>query len=307
MPTAMLANACCRCMWPLIGRSGRGFPDPKGEEGRSEEEERLLDSVLESDDEQADPLSADQIKRYLDESRARSEEECEAFDDQEPDRRCGRSYPQPQGHRGRPAQLHMTPTRQNSSAPLVDEYDELFDEEFEDEPENVVVGAKPGAGGASRSTGGPLLELDRPEANAWQRDGSLVDWVDMVDEELSPSQHVSMEAFGVLPHVAALPSFSERPLDGTSTCSNGIVGDEQVGGAVHEGIASMATGLSTSSTPGGQWAQDLSWGAHQPPGIALGVPGGAMGVETAKDAVVRNGAMQKLSIGFEFDPADEDL
>lgn len=208
----------------------------------------MLDSVLESDDEQADALSPDQIRRYLDESRARGEARRRRVvahpgsDEDSDDSSCrqenvGERELAPPEWRGRqslgreklvddvehetsrgPELLQMdgpssgrscssgaatASTSAAPSLPLVDEYDDLFDEDFEDELDSVVVGAKfpnfalgHGVVAAVASAASP--RQDDSEAgseligtsasgvevrNRRLDAGSLVDWIDMGDEE----------------------------------------------------------------------------------------------------------------------------
>jgi len=234
------------------------------DEDRNEEEVRLLDNVLESDDEQADALSHEQIKRYLDESRARGKvgRQHDASDGRADDaesKASGRAvFPGPGRRNGRtaaavdskrPAMIQMDgPPQTKSAAHFVDEYDDLFDEELEDEPENVVVGAKLKA---PVGNPGPTQIADGFSARSFSNGGdvrrqdsggntSLADWVDMADEDverelwvvnarvppgvcsevasatsrdcaMAASQQVSVEALGVLPPLGAFASFVDRP------------------------------------------------------------------------------------------------
>ena len=162
----MFTSACCRCgpRWLGFGFGARGsFPDPKKDEDYNEEEvSHLLDNVTESDDEeeqqQAHALRSDEIKRYLDRSGSVWST---------PEKANGRAGSPSEGKQSayverRSREIQPVPPQ------FVDEYDELFDEEFEDEPaENVVVGARSiasqgsvtgpvGAGaGAGAGAGGP--------------------------------------------------------------------------------------------------------------------------------------------------------
>lgn len=157
-------------MWPIVGRPNQlGFPHPKGEDDcNEEEEERLLDNVIESDDEQADTLTPDQIRKYIDENQ----------------RQGGRldAYNGGGGARGSPELSGKEDTSSRGGLlhpPLVDEYDELFDEDFEVEPDNVVVGAKLRHVGADAHTGSST------GASIIGRD-SLDDWLDDDDDDDSP-------------------------------------------------------------------------------------------------------------------------
>jgi len=236
----MFEIACCRCVaWPFLpGRAAR-FPDPKLVDEDNEEQARLLDSVLDSDDEQADALSSDQIKRYLDESRARGKEgrgsgmrQREACGGSTSSR--GSSREMGPGQRGTassssssrgPALIQMDPaTSRDRSTPLVDEYDDLFDEEL-DEPDNVVVGAKPRLLRPADNNR-ELVETNAAEAR--RREASLADWIDMSEEEPDrelravgsfagsnssrasssiPRVGCDAEALGVLPAPGAFASF----------------------------------------------------------------------------------------------------
>eukprot|EP00930_Biecheleria_cincta_P089175 TRINITY_DN78446_c0_g1_i1.p1 TRINITY_DN78446_c0_g1~~TRINITY_DN78446_c0_g1_i1.p1 ORF type:complete len:273 (+),score=76.71 TRINITY_DN78446_c0_g1_i1:48-821(+) len=136
------ATACCRCMWPFGIRCGRAlFPDPKKDEDRDEEEQHLLGNVIDSDEEQADALSPDQIRRFLDESKA-SRSSSSASSSRQP-RSHVSSAPGTAGiAAGGTGLVGKTLSEQHgSSGRLVNEHDELFDEEFDDEPESLVVGA----------------------------------------------------------------------------------------------------------------------------------------------------------------------
>lgn len=187
-----------------------GFPHPKGEDdGNEEEEERLLDNVIESDDEQADTLTPDQIRKYIDENQ----------------RQGGRldAYNGSSGACGVPELVGKGDTSSRGGLlhpPLVDEYDELFDEDFEVEPDNVVVGAKlrpAGAGHfASSSTAASVIGRD-----------ALNDWFDDDDDD-SPQRTAipikstplagqlgSIQAYGALSSsTTSLSSFGQTTLRG---------------------------------------------------------------------------------------------
>ncbi|CAK9081921.1 unnamed protein product [Durusdinium trenchii] len=124
-------HTCCRCMWPFGGsRALAYFSDKKNEDHDEEEAHHLLGNVIDSDDEQvqADALSPDQIKRFLDASKS--------------SRSAVSSRPRESRMQGGASALaHRTAA--SKPAP-VGEYDELFDEELEDEPE--TLGAKPWTG-----------------------------------------------------------------------------------------------------------------------------------------------------------------
>lgn len=188
----MLANACCKCLLPFFSRKGPlSLSDVADyDQEHNEEEDRLLDSVIESDDEQADPLSPDQIRRYIDESRAKGNK----FNG---------------GDRTLKAALGVDTANSLSAcqgrgvaAPLVvEQYDDLFDEEFDEEPENVVVGVK--THNLSR-TADLLTPLGTGQQN------SLVDWID-ADEAPAPAAiSMNRQALSVTVSPAALQSMAER-------------------------------------------------------------------------------------------------
>lgn len=168
----MLANACCRCVFPFFGRPS--FPAPKlTDEDKHEEEQHLLQDVLDSDDEQADTLTSEEIKRYLAESRSKSrssEMESSKRIDGGLRQRSGRDARQdspsssPDGDRGGGMpkehalrEVDEATSSRRAAGELFDpeEEDDLFDEE--EEPENVVVGAKPAKESAAMRNGASAL------------------------------------------------------------------------------------------------------------------------------------------------------
>lgn len=158
--------ACCRCMWPILGGgSAADRPFPKApcpsdkEHEHATEEDCLLGNVIDSDDEQADPLSPDQIKRYIETSKMRAElgADDDDHDEHEGIARCrynstsrskGSSLPREKNvpmvsgsHLNRD-KGGSVPSGRPSAPSLMDEGDDLFDEELA-EPDDVVMGAKP--------------------------------------------------------------------------------------------------------------------------------------------------------------------
>jgi len=112
-------------MWPFGGsRALAYFADKKNEDHDEEEAHHLLGNVIDSDDEQAqaDALSPDQIKRFLDASKSSRSANSSTS------RPCDSRMPGPSS-----TLAHRT------SSTKAAEYDELFDEELEDEPE---IGAR---------------------------------------------------------------------------------------------------------------------------------------------------------------------
>eukprot|EP00929_Paragymnodinium_shiwhaense_P013383 TRINITY_DN121244_c0_g1_i1.p1 TRINITY_DN121244_c0_g1~~TRINITY_DN121244_c0_g1_i1.p1 ORF type:complete len:454 (+),score=116.97 TRINITY_DN121244_c0_g1_i1:115-1476(+) len=179
--------ACCRCMFPLFAKTA-SFPAVKlTDEERNEENQHLLQDVLDSDDEQADTLSADQIERYLHETRARgrrAEVETRNGDglrnrgtaDRKRGSASGSSSRSPD--RGKPSSHALREVDDGSSrrsGELFDgeEDDELFDEE--DELENVVVGAKSARGEAMMRSGGSSSSSSRPPQSTRPEQQSLMD------------------------------------------------------------------------------------------------------------------------------------
>lgn len=168
-----------------------GFPHPKGEDdGNEEEEERLLDNVIESDDEQADTLTPDQIRKYIDENQ----------------RQGGRldAYNGSGGARGVPELVGKgdTPSRGGLlHPPLVDEYDELFDEDFEVEPDNVVVGAKlrPAGAGTFASTAASVIGRD-----------ALNDWLDD-DDDSPPRTAIPIKSTPLAGQLGSIQALSHAP------------------------------------------------------------------------------------------------
>lgn len=285
----------------LGGRSQRSgqwqFPHP----GRDEEEERLLDDVLDSDDEQADALSPDQIRRMLDESRKQSRRsEGRHHDSSEglrsrssPDSYAdaahelegrARAMPPPEA-----VELDLTSSK---SAPLVDEFDDLLDAEFEDEPENVVVGAKFPPSTQMRpfngSDGAHLLSADPSggqaelrgrssrttmgrDGMAW-KDASLSDWMDSIDDEPRMVQAGgALHAGAIGKPAAAEPAFTDRAgpaaPQAVSACPPAASmlsfdGPAAGAGMPSSGAASTTVGSSAPGTPpGDEWSEafDPSW------------------------------------------------
>jgi len=140
MANVSFVHACCRCMWPFGGsRALAYFSDSKkNEDYEDEESHHLLGNVIDSDDEQvqADALSPDQIKRFLDASKSSRPSTSSAQSRREPGRRQGAG-----DDAGLSRPVGATPATRSASTSAPGEYDEFFDEELEDEPENVV-GAK---------------------------------------------------------------------------------------------------------------------------------------------------------------------
>lgn len=99
----------------------------------------MLGNVIDSDDEQAqaDALSPDQIKRFLDASK--SSRASSSSTSWQRDVRTAPGAGDQSGLTSRSAAC-AKPTARSASTSAPGEYDELFDEELEDEPENV--GAK---------------------------------------------------------------------------------------------------------------------------------------------------------------------
>jgi len=234
-------SSCCRCVWPFVGKKASPkFPDVDDIE-HNEEEDHLLDNVIESDDEQADPLSPDQIRRYLDESRDR-----------------GGDLEVVKGGGDRPGRAEQLLFQRHARSSLVDEHDELFDEDLEDAPDGgVVAGARLPRGGGGKFAGSgnggfseetatsastTALSTSTSASSSSRREGSLRDWIDTGDEvppaipmlrrpppggqrggadadgggggaRRPASQRVSVEALGVLPPRAALPSFPAPPAE----------------------------------------------------------------------------------------------
>jgi len=128
-------------MWPFGGsRALAYFADPKKNEDYDEEEaHHLLGNVIDSDDEQAqaDALSPDQIKRFLDASK--SSRASSSSTSWQREVRTAPGAGDQTGLTSRSAAC-AKPTARSASTSAPGEYDELFDEELEDEPENV--GAK---------------------------------------------------------------------------------------------------------------------------------------------------------------------
>mmetsp|Transcript_1027 Transcript_1027/g.2641 ORF Transcript_1027/g.2641 Transcript_1027/m.2641 type:complete len:407 (-) Transcript_1027:77-1297(-) len=182
---AWLINvACCRC---VPGLRRRAWADPKKDDEYNEETARLLDSVLDSDDEQgADALSPEEIRRFLDASRAGRLSADSAGAPTATRASSTSSSSTAPAHRavgrrvlgrggGDSGELrlaqppqdmqmgHLSPVRTLAPVPmLIDgDYDELFDEELEDEPEHVIVGHRLSAG-APRSPAAAALAKEPP-------------------------------------------------------------------------------------------------------------------------------------------------
>lgn len=201
-------QTCCRCAWPLLHRvTGRAALKKNDDD---EEQVHLLANVVDSDDEQANRLSADDIKRYLDESRC---DECSTESSmsgtlQMRSGGCARGQRRgssPSSSSG-PGGTSSSQSAGGSSAgagraskvasavapgPLVDEMDDIFDDDFEDEPARVVVGAKGLAdvrpvrfGSSGSSPRGPQSPRDlRPPP---QHDSmTLMEWLDT--DEATPA------------------------------------------------------------------------------------------------------------------------
>lgn len=116
-------------MWPFGGsRALAYFADKKNEDHDEEEAHHLLGNVIDSDDEQvqADALSPDQIKRFLDASKSTRSATSNISNRPRESRMPGPSS----------TLAHRT----SASTKAAVEYDELFDEELEDEPENFGAG-----------------------------------------------------------------------------------------------------------------------------------------------------------------------
>mmetsp|Transcript_139 Transcript_139/g.375 ORF Transcript_139/g.375 Transcript_139/m.375 type:complete len:242 (+) Transcript_139:92-817(+) len=214
----MLQAACCRCrcLHPLLYRS-RLTGLHRDDDVVNEEEEHLLQDVIDSDEEQANPLSPDQIKRYLDET--------DGKDQQLEPRFSGTST-------GSHDASRPMGTRQRVSAPVVDDYDELFDEDFEDEPDKVVVGAK------SR----PLkLSSQVAPAVAMTMQQDLLD----ADEDDGPpviANHRMMHA--AAPPAQAFEVAKSQEQDPAAEVAHGVNGTKQMGGKFR--------------TVGGDWAEALA-------------------------------------------------
>lgn len=150
-----------------------------------------METVIESDDEQADALSPDQIKRYLDESR-RQEDHGSSEDEHDEIRALRGRATQRETHlpmsnrstsKGRCQTFDIGCPREGRTGVVVDEYDDIFTEELDEECDNVVMGAKAWAA--------------KPIINE-RRESSLSDWIDAADSTqdlLSPA----------VPVAAALP------------------------------------------------------------------------------------------------------
>eukprot|EP00747_Dinoflagellata_sp_TGD_P165897 gnl/TRDRNA2_/TRDRNA2_187883_c0_seq1.p1 gnl/TRDRNA2_/TRDRNA2_187883_c0~~gnl/TRDRNA2_/TRDRNA2_187883_c0_seq1.p1 ORF type:complete len:384 (+),score=71.86 gnl/TRDRNA2_/TRDRNA2_187883_c0_seq1:83-1234(+) len=254
----MFASACCRCAWwPMAGRRGNPrFPDAhESDDDRNEEEDHLLmENVIESDDEQADPLSPDQIKRYLDESR-RQEDHGSAEDDRDEirERRPGqRDTHMPMSSRnasqGRCQTFDIGSAKEGRSGVVVDEYDDIFTEELDEECDNVVMGAKAWAA--------------KPIINE-RRESSLSDWIDAADSTqdlLSPA--VPVAAAMPVPVVVGAchsPNAKSRPPPTSLAFDDGNMVETDlrspfVGGSIG-GVGSAAQGVN--------WAEalDPTWRA----------------------------------------------
>lgn len=202
-------------MWPLAGRPRLGgFPDPKKDEDyRNEEEDHLLEAVIDSDDEQADTLSPDQIRRYLDESRTKadpSQSGTSGSNDALVERLGRGRASSNEAHCSSNSRSTSRTRKRASAAPLVDECDELFDEEFEDEPDNVVVGAKlrPQNGVVTRDV--PVMAQ---QVAGYPPRSPHDSWIAAVDQDFVPPSlngidtapwGVSQESTGSAPPVQAL-------------------------------------------------------------------------------------------------------
>lgn len=251
----MLAGACCRCLWPLSGGSSK-FPGPPGE-NQDEEAEHLLDAVIESDDEQAAPLSSDQIRRYLDESKSRG------FQGEESDEENSTTgWDSDQNARNRPSLL-MGPGA----------YDELFEEELA-ESDDVVIGAKPWASGPSDlgSGSGSVVGSDAPPLP----NASLSDWIDAADEP---------------------PPSRERPRSLPQTSTGALGGSSPPLSATGSGVGRAVGFFDKGPPAAGDFLPDFSDGSPRVPhGTTLqdrspggpcrsnGLPGGRREGDTSRSA-----------------------
>ncbi|CAJ1451141.1 unnamed protein product, partial [Effrenium voratum] len=143
MTTANFVHTCCRCMWPFGGLRTLGYFDAKKNEDHDEEEaNHLLGNVIDSDDEQlqADALSPDQIKRFLDASKS-SRSSSRRYDATSRTASAASASASAAARRsgGEPAIIGAGAPSLSVLASRSRAYDELLDEDL-DEPDNL--GAK---------------------------------------------------------------------------------------------------------------------------------------------------------------------
>merc|ERR1712187_104630 len=139
---------------------------------------------IDSDEEQADTLSPDQIRRFIDESRTRRDAADDSSHPAELSERIDRGRGSSNdSHHNRTSRSNSRTRRRVCAAPLVDEGDELFDEEFEDDAENVVVGAKLKPLSSS-SDCGAAAQTQQSDRGAVRN--SHDSWMAAVDEEFVP-------------------------------------------------------------------------------------------------------------------------
>eukprot|EP00927_Polykrikos_kofoidii_P001907 TRINITY_DN10741_c0_g2_i1.p1 TRINITY_DN10741_c0_g2~~TRINITY_DN10741_c0_g2_i1.p1 ORF type:complete len:360 (-),score=76.30 TRINITY_DN10741_c0_g2_i1:23-985(-) len=276
----MFAAACCRCMLPLVTGHPSRFGETKlSDDEKCEEEQCLLDNVIDSDEEQAETLDPKQIRGYLEASRAKGTGGRQL---ESRDARDGVSGPTQTT-----MQVESTRARGGVSAPLVDDYDDLFDEELDDEPENVVVDAKkPKVSRSSAGVGSFVSSSDASRRETSSVDqGFLVDMIDMSDEAI-PSSSSAMPMMHAQQPTVSSTLRSRAGFGGTPSCGLDAHGMKAGGCGSGSGGCGAATELDTA------WID----GADDNDAVLLSSFGGATGVSAGVASVVGQAAMTSPTV-----------